>query len=434
MFRPPILSAVSSSSSPAPAIAAPVAPAERAAVLDALRGFALFGILVANFMVMARWGAEGAPDPASFPTAATDPTAHFLQVMLVEGKFYSIFSLLFGIGFAVQLQRAEERGQGNARYALRLLVLLAIGMMHLAFVYTGDILALYAVVGFLLIPLRRLPNRAVLWLAGALLIVPVAVYAAYWAWNWGIADPLWDLGEWNYLRLGPPELTGVELWRSGDWGLFLQQRQMAFMERVASLVEEMRPAKVLALFLVGLWVGRRRLYANLDEAAPLLRRVAAWGLAVGLSANALMAWLDGQGVLYGAPPDYAGTGLGLLQVTAYAVGVAPLGVAYAALFALAWGSARGRRAVGWLAPAGRMALTNYLAQSFIMIAVLFGAGLGLIGRIGPTVIWPLAFAIVVGQAALSAAWLTRFRFGPAEWLWRSLTYGRAQPMRRTVDG
>jgi uncharacterized protein len=81
-----------------------------------------------------------------------------------------------------------------------------------------------------------------------------------------------------------------------------------------------------------------------------------------------------------------------------------------------------------------MALTNYLLQSFVMIAVLFGAGLGLRGRLGPTVIWPLALAVVVAQAALSAAWLSRFRFGPAEWLWRSLTYGRVQGMRRVGDG
>jgi uncharacterized protein len=90
---------------------------------------------------------------------------------------------------------------------------------------------------------------------------------------------------------------------------------------------------------------------------------------------------------------------------------------------------RGRQVFGWLAPAGRMALTNYLAQSFIMIGLFFGAGLGLAGRIGPTSLWPLALGIVALQSALSALWLRYFRFGPAEWVWRSLTYGRMQGMR-----
>ncbi len=413
-----------------PEPAGPVTAAERVRLLDALRGLALFGILIANFHAMALWGADGAPDPASLPTAATDRAADFLHVMLVEGKFYSIFSLLFGIGFAVQLGRAAERGEGVGRYAHRLLVLLGIGLVHLVFVYTGDILALYALVGLLLVPLRRLPDRALLVSAAALLLVPVATYALYWLAGVGVADPFWVLADWHAAWVGIPEgVTRYDVWASGDWSLFFLERRLGAFYRMADLVDQMRPAKVLALFLVGLWVGRRKLFARLDEAAPLLRRVALAGLGIGLPANALVAWLDEQGVMFGGPPDFAGSGLGLVQVLAYAAGVAPLALGYAALFALAWQSAWGRRATGWLAPAGRMALTNYLGQSLVMIALFFGAGLGLAGRVGPTLLWPLALLVVVAQAALSAAWLAQFRFGPAEWLWRSLTYGRAQPMR-----
>lgn len=408
--------------------AGPITSTERAPVLDALRGLALFGILVANLHAMAQWGAEGAPDPASLATAATDRAADFLHVMLVEGKFYSLFSLLFGIGFAVQLERAAARGEGVGRYVRRLLWLLAIGLVHLFAVYTGDILTLYALVGLLLVPLRRLPDRALLATAAVLLLVPVTTYALYWLAGIGVAAPFWALAGAYAASHVPDGMTQYDVWASGDWSLFFLERRVGAFYRMADLVDQMRPAKVLALFLVGLWVGRRRLYADLDRWTPLLRRVAFVGLGVGLPANALWAWLDTQDVLYGGPPDFAGSALGVVQTLGYAAGVAPLALGYAALFALAWRSAAGRRAAGWLAPAGRMALTNYLGQSLVMIALLFGAGLGLVGRLGPTLLWPIALAVVAAQAGLSAAWLARFRFGPAEWLWRSLTYGHAQPL------
>ena len=409
---------------------ASVLAAERAPVLDGLRGLALFGILVANLSAMALWGADGAPDPATLATAATDPAADFLHVMLVEGKFYSIFSLLFGIGVALQIERATDRGEGVGRVVRRLLVLLGIGLVHLVFVYTGDILALYAVVGLVLVALSRLPDRALLPAAGILLFVPVASYAGYWLAGVSVAGPLFALADANFARLFPSgDVSRYGVWASGDWRLFFLERLVGAPYRVADLVGQMRPAKVLALFLVGLWAGRRRLYARLDDAAPLLRRVAVAGLVVGLPANAALAWLDTQDVMYGGPPDFAGSALGLAQTTAYAVGVAPLALAYAAMFALAWRTVRGRNLLGRLAPAGRMALTNYLAQSVVMIALLFGAGLGLVGRLGPTLVWPLAACVVAVQAVLSAAWLARFRLGPAEWLWRSLTDGRARPMR-----
>lgn len=412
--------------------AAPVPTDERAAVLDVLRGLALFGILVANLHAMSLWGATGALDPRTLPTAALDPAADFLQVALVEGKFYSIFSLLFGIGFAIQLQRAAERGDGTGRYVRRLLVLLGVGVAHLLFVYTGDILALYALVGLLLVPLRRLSDRAVLLVAAALLLVPVARYALYWRGGIGVADPLWALADGYAASQVPERLSRYEVWASGDWRLFFLERRVGALFRAADLVEQMRPAKVLSMFLVGLWVGRRRLYARLDEARPLLRRVAFVGLGAGLPANVLMAWLDARDVMYGGPPDFAGSALGLVQTLTYAVGVAPLALGYAALAGLAWTHPARRRMLGWLAPAGRMALTNYLLQSLVMIGLFFGAGLGLAGRLGPTILWGIALAVVALQSAASAAWLARFRFGPAEWLWRVLTYGRWQPMRRAT--
>lgn len=416
--------------------AGPVTASERVAVLDALRGIALFGVCVANLIaVLSLYGVPGAPDPATLPTAATDPAAEFLMHVLVEGKFYSLFSLLFGIGFAVQLQRAEARGEGVSRYVRRLLVLFGIGLAHILLVWPGDILALYALVGLLLVLLRRLSDRALLVTAAVLLLVPVADYAAYWLTDgaWAPAEPFFDaaqrMGRARLRPLLPGQGGAIAAALSEDWQVLFVRNQVGLIRRMGSLIEQVRPAKVLAMFLIGLWVGRRSLFRDLDAAAPLLRRVALVGLGVGLPLNVLLAWLMEQDVLYGPRPDFAASPLGLVQTLAYALGVAPLALGFAASFALAWRAPRGRRAGGLLAPAGRMALTNYLTQTVIAIALFYGVGLGLAGTVGPTLLWPLAAVIIAVQATTSAVWLRRFRFGPVEWLWRSLTYGRAQPMR-----
>ena len=140
----------------------PVAETDRAELLDALRGFALGGVCLANlFVSFSQWNEPGALPAAALATAATDPTAAFLIRALVDGKFYSLFSLLFGIGFAVQLQSATARGDVQLRtYRRRLWVLLGIGLVHLFFLWSGDILAFYALVGLLLVRLRHLSDRA----------------------------------------------------------------------------------------------------------------------------------------------------------------------------------------------------------------------------------------------------------------------------------
>lgn len=176
------------------------------------------------------------------------------------------------------------------------------------------------------------------------------------------------------------------------------------------------------MFLLGLWVGRSGLLRDIGGWAPVLRRVRFWGVAVGLPAAAVQAALmlrGGQGAAHR-----------IAESTAYALGVAPLGVAYAAAFALLWHSPPWRRRLERLAPAGRMALTNYLTHTVVSLAVFYGIGLGLMGRLAP-VWWPVVVAaMLTAQVAASRWWLARFAFGPAEWVWRQATYRRRLPLRR----
>jgi uncharacterized protein len=417
-------------SSAAPAASAgPVPPTERLELLDALRGLALLGILTMNLLAFSGYyELKMVGQLASLPTHATDQLTYFGLVVFAEGKFYSLFSLLFGIGFAVQMLRAEQKGHDFApRYRRRLGVLVAIGMVHLCVFWSGDILVLYALLGFLLLPLRRYGDRALLGAAAALIAAPVLLRVVVLA-SGGALDPgapVLALAERLDAGLFGPEATTplVSFVAPGGWIELAKYNLAGPIWRFGELLEEGRPFKVLGMFLIGFVAARRAILSNLEANRRLLRQVLVAGLAIGLAGNLLFAWLS-----VGMNAEFLSL-LGLAETAAYAIGVAPLALAYAAGFALLWTRPDWRRWLMAPAPAGRMALTNYLAQSLVGIALFYGVGLGWGGHVGPTLIVPLAVLVFAVQVQVSAFWLRHFRYGPAEWLWRSLTYGQRQPMR-----
>lgn len=417
-----------------PSPATPLAETDRAEILDALRGFALCGVCLANlFTGFALWDVPGGVPPAQLPTAATDPAAAFLIRALVDGKFYSLFSLLFGIGFAVQLQSATVRGDAQLlTYRRRLWVLLGIGLVHLLFIWPGDILAFYALVGLLLVRLRHTSDRAIGRWAVVLLLLPVPLWAIFWlGGGWKAPVPLTPAGP--FYALGafidkPLHITSFyQLVANSDWGFFYKAMRSGIFYRAGDLLFQWRVCKVLAMFLLGLWVGRHQVFRQFDAYRPLLRRVAFGGLALGLAASLLNAYFN-QSREYNE-----GLAPGLSFAVLYALGVGPLALGYAATFALAWRRPGAQRVLRQLAPLGRMALTCYLSQSIIALFLFSGLGLGWVGKVGPTLLWPLAAGIVGVQLLGCRWWLAHFRFGPVEWVWRSLSYGYAQPLRRTAN-
>jgi uncharacterized protein len=404
----------------------PVAPAERVELLDSLRGFALLGVFLINLMSFSGWLFIGSEEQAALVSSALDDLVYFLFTLLAEGKFYSLFSLLFGIGFAIQMLRAEEKRIDFApRFRRRLWVLAGIGMIHLWVFWLGDILVLYALLGFLLLPMRRLGDRPLLVAAAALILAPIAVHAAF-VLSKGALNPaptLLALAERVDDSLGFP-VAGYP-WFMGQigWVEFFQVNVSGPLWRFGGLLQESRALKVFGMFLVGFVAARRLNFRNFSEHRALLRQVLVWGLVLGLSVNVFWAWIK-----VGVRPDFL-SWAGVAESVGYAIGIAPLALAYAAGFALLCERGWWKRLLGKLAPAGRMALTNYLMQTAFGIAIFYGVGLGLVGKVGPALVLPLALLIFVAQVRASALWLRYFRYGPVEWLWRSLTYGRRQPMR-----
>jgi uncharacterized protein len=411
------------------AVTAPADPAQRIELLDALRGFALSGVCLANLFIFAYWDT---PITRTLPRALlpTDGVAEFLMQALVEGRFYSIFSLLFGLGFALQLQRAEARGgDGLPLFKRRIRVLMLIGLAHLLLLWFGDILLFYALMALVLMRMRHMSDRRVLRWAAACILIPVVLYLPIM-----ISQAISLALPFFALMFGITKLYGFEimkmqdgiytLYTSGNIVDWFKLTTMGIVFRFGDLLFVSRPFKVLAMFLIGMYVGRHRMWADLHAHAPLLRRIAWWGFLIGLPAGILHASIRDADAYFG------GTWNGLSESVLYAIAVAPMALAYAASFALLWRHQVGERVLRLFAPAGKMALTNYLMQTVIATIIFSGFGLRLAGRVGPTYLWVLAIAILAFQILLSKWWLARFRFGPMEWVWRSATYRARQPMQR----
>lgn len=390
---------------------------ERIQALDTLRGVAVGGILLANVLVF--FGLIFMPPDriAALPTAGTDRIAEFFERVFVDGKFYSVFSLLFGIGFGLQLARGGDAAL--PRFKRRVRILLGIGAIHAFLLWAGDILMLYALLGLTMPWFARKSNRALVQWAAILLAVPTALYI--------VALGVWTVvgsgGAQGSASTGLPASMLTIFERIGTGGIrdaFIGN--LVFLAgRWADLFATVRFPKVLGMFVLGLWTVRTGLALSPSEHRGTLVRWSLLGWGVGLPANLIAAWtLERWPYL---PPSIGG----LLGTAMQGIGVPMLAVGYAATVVLL--VVDGRRFVTAFAPVGRMALTNYLMHSIVCVTLSYGFGFGLWWHIGASRAIAIAVVIIAVQIPLSAWWLSRFRFGPIEWIWRRLTYRQPLEIR-----
>jgi len=389
----------------------PVAPGERIQALDLLRGWAMFGVLWSN---LNDW--YGVADEKT----GLDRTIGFVQETFVESRFFILLCVLFGIGFGIQLTRAAQRGVSIQRtYIRRSAALLAIGLVHLTLIWHGDILTEYALVSFSLLLFRDLAPRRQLarafgfylfaseiigrlrWLAGQRYMVPRVPSAT----------ANWIFGHGSLAQIQHQRLLAAADW-FGRWGLTTY-------------------FYVLALFLAGVWALRSGFFQRLVSEPRTTRRFLA--STVGLTIVCFAVFLLGSGLL--AQPSAApqSTLRFMLQwrrlVFAAFDPTVPMGLAYAALLLLAFQTRRGARLLASLAATGRMALTTYLTQSVVSTFLFYSFGLKWFGTVTYTGMLEITVVMFAIQMAVSTWWLKRYRFGPIEWLWRTLTYGHAPAMR-----
>ncbi|HET9467297.1 MAG TPA: DUF418 domain-containing protein [Vicinamibacterales bacterium] len=399
----------------------PVAAGERIEVLDALRGAALFGIIAANMR-----GFSG-PLAAYFDHTVmwTDPVSRVAQAFVdifIQGKFITLFAFMFGIGFAIQMERADRSGVASRMfYVRRLAILLLFGLLHFILIWWGDILSPYAILGFALLLFRNRSQKALLRWSVGLFLYPLLM-----------ATFLFTLHSAGVQLPAPPPTTPEELRRiigvyaSGSYGDIVRQnlKEAGFM--VFGFI--FFYPRVLGVFLFGLWVWREGIIRELPSKTALLRRCQKYGLWIGLLFNSLAVGVNE--VFH--PNPITPSVLGLLVNAALTVGVPAGSLFYATTVALLWEKLRWRERLRPFAAVGKMALTNYLLQSVVCTTLFYSWGLALYGRVNPLIGLVPTILIYGAQVALSVWWFRRFAMGPMEWLWRRLTYGANPSAIRVV--
>lgn len=394
----------------------PVKPSERYIILDALRGFALLGICLANYPEFSLYTFQPADVAASMPSAGVDRIVRFWQYVFIDGKFYTLFSLLFGMGFSIIISHAEQKGDGAFRlFYRRMTVLLIIGFLHLMFIWSGDILMLYALMGMVLPLFRNVSNRKMLSWAAFFLVLPVVVDTLTQVFGISLSAPAVE-AQWHYCRKYgiTEENFGYWLRDADSYAQVFQFLIQGALVRVQEFVDGNRYFKVLGLFLIGYYIGRQKMYADLSSHRHLLRCVSVIGFSVGLPLSVVYAW----SAVGGHPLGNAAHSL------LYVVSVYPLGFAYMSSLCLLY--LRSSRSAVWraLAAPGRMALTNYICQSALGMFLFYGIGFGLGAGVGLSQTELIALTIFILQTFFSRLWLHYCLFGPLEWIWRMLNYGK----------
>ncbi len=390
---------------------------DRIELVDALRGFALFGILLANILYWSGWVLVTDAERLAMADAAAQMWQYRFHHLLIDGKFYTLFSMLFGAGFAIQLDRLSRRGADGLRiYRRRVLILLAIGLVHSWLIWDGDILTLYALLGLVLPLFIRWSDRALLIGAATFIFaVPIAGITLFQALEWRPELWLFGLSDRITLALGvaPGPDLALRLLPNDDLASLMTWTLSGTPYSWGLRLGSWRIPKVLGIMLIGIWVGRRLSAGTLSGDRRLLWRVTVVGFLIGLPAGLAYALTPGQG-------QASWTSL---------IGTVPLALAYAAGFALLWPKARPW--LGLFAAPGRMALTNYLLHSLLGALIFYGIGLGFIGKLSPLGFYAIAVAIFAVQLVFSRWWLAHHAQGPMEALWRRWTYGR-QPLPATA--
>ncbi len=378
--------------------------AQRLHNVDALRGFALLGILSVNIWAFAdpHFAAGVGANPAF--QAPLDHAVRFLVALLFESKFYLLFSFLFGYSFTLQMGAAQRAGASlKPRMLRRQAGLFALGLVHGPVLYRGDILTTYSLLGLILLACRdSTPQRAV---RRAILLVTV---------SGGLLLGCGLLALW----LVPPSGGGPAMrevqdllaaFRGSAWQT-LHYHLTHYATNAASALLAQGPS-ALAMFFLGYAAGRQRLLEQPGMNARHQRRLLALGLPAGLAGAAYYA---ATAQATAEAPLLLGFGVTMLtapfMTAAYVIGMLRL-----------FATGAGQRLQRALAPMGRMALSNYLSQSLIMSLLFTGYGLGWINRLAPAAVMACVAVIYGVQLLWSRWWLARFAYGPVEWLLRAVT-------------
>ena len=364
-------------------LSTPLVPANRLVELDILRGLALFGVMAINLIFEFRVSIFEQFLPLNEIASPLDRAVEAFLDRAITLKAFALFSLLFGAGLAIQFERLPVKRR-VVLLLRRLVVLLAIGLLHMTLIWNGDILTEYALAGLLALPFLFGPT----WLLATSGLLFLGLYLTPYL---SQLVPLPDTSS-----MAHHVLDARSVYATGSFSEVLSFR-LGELRAIAPLHVWIFP-RTIALFLLGAFIWRTGVVQRASDNRWILFGVALAAVIVTI-----------------------GAGRELATVTlAFAYGASIIGLA---------STQPGSKLLGWAAPLGRMAFTNYLVQSLIFSWMFYGYGFGLFGQVGASAALAFGVVVYVVQVFFSRWWLLRYSFGPVEWLWRTLIYGRAQPMK-----
>jgi len=399
---------------------APVAPKQRIASLDLIRGLAVLGILAVNAAGFAApMAAYSNADLWPFPHEGATAISKWVVGAFFRGKFIALFSMLFGVSlFLVGGERGDKARGGLLRR--RLFWLLIIALVHGLAVWWGDVLLLYAWSGLFVMFARSWSPRRLM-TVGLILFGLFAALQILGPLTLAFAPPETQAQVMAQMHPTPERIAAVQAQAEDAAGSLAG----AYRQNTAGWIAVLVPTLAMFVFsTTGLMMTGLALFKTGFITGARQARLYGTVVVLGALALALVAWLTWRQDMAGEDLMWAG-GVEFL--------LSPLiGLGYASVLILVWKAG----AAGFLSPlaaAGRMALTNYLAQSLIMTTLFYGGrGLGLMGQVDRPMLWAVVIAVWALQLIWSPLWLSRFSMGPLEWVWRRLTYGRIAPIRQAA--
>jgi uncharacterized protein len=403
----------------------PILSNERVGLLDILRGLAIFGMFTVNMTVDNVW----AGNFRDLDLPAIDFVALVFVDLFTKGKFITIFSFLFGIGFLVQMERAEARGINKTSFYIRRSTgLFFIGVLGMACTINTWILVDYAVVGLGLLLFYKRPPRTILITGVALILVGNIfgwIIPEYLELSREAVPAAEQISSPSSQATSQPETPDENVFRDGDF----KQISLHWLQMLWDAFTDWRyyasEVRLLGVMLLGLYVARRGAVWDPSARRSLAKKSLPWLIAAGFAG--CLVWVVMADF---AKIDESSIYMVFGHIAAWPIGMTMLGLGYAAAITLLMDHKSWQRRLAPFAVVGRTALSNYLVTAFVGAFIGSSWGLGLYAQVPVSMSLLLVLIVFSVQILASHWWMARFRFGPAEWLWRSFTYGKLQPMRR----
>ena len=395
----------------------------RITIIDSLRGLALAGILICHMVENYIGSIMSTEFIEAVNTTMIDRIIDGSITFFLRGKFIALFSFLFGLSFFIQMDNgAKKEGNYAGRFLWRLVILLIIGYVHSLF-YRGDILTIYAMLGIFLIPLYKVENKWILGFA-TLLFLGLGRYIIFAITN---GNSIWG---------GTFDVDPNAIWVQEYYTIIKNGSLFNIFEAnsIAGHLDKLdyqfgvfgRGYYTFAFFMIGLYAGRTHFFKNFKEKKKLTKKVLIWSsviLVISFGVLVVIFASLGEAITFD-------NWIAIFGLTAYDIVNMAMTFIWISLFIMLYQKTKGERILEKLAPYGRMALTNYVFQSVIGTFLLYGWGLGLIGKLPNLHTFIMSIILIGIQIWWSKKWLQHFHYGPLEWIWRCLTFFKVFPMRK----